>query len=162
RSPLSLAGRRPQGQVHASNVLARRAADAPVAQGIADVLTELLDPNQNGVGTLEAPRDNWTLESRLGATPDRDMVRELVGRAAGVTARRFACLAPFDLVSANILLAPLERLARPLSRLLAPNARVILSGLLPSQTNAALAAYAAQGLRLEHRIPLYGWITLML
>jgi ribosomal protein L11 methyltransferase len=83
-------------------------------------------------------------------------------RAAGVTARRFAVLAPFDLVFANILLKPLQRLARPLSSLLAPHARVILSGLLPSQANAALAAYAAQGLRLERRITLDGWVTLVL
>jgi ribosomal protein L11 methyltransferase len=85
-----------------------------------------------------------------------------VFRAAGVTARRFAVRAPFDLVFANILLGPLQRLARPLSMLLAPNARVILSGLLPSQTNAALAAYAAQGLRLERRLTLDGWATLVL
>ena len=55
-----------------------------------------------------------------------------------------------------------QRLARPLSRLLAPNARVILSGLLPSQANAALAAYAAQGLRVERRLTLDGWVTLVL
>jgi ribosomal protein L11 methyltransferase len=83
-------------------------------------------------------------------------------RAAGVTARRFAVLAPFDLVFANILLKPVQRLARPLSTLLAPNARVILSGLLPSQANAARAAYAAQGLRPERRITLDGWVTLVL
>jgi ribosomal protein L11 methyltransferase len=83
-------------------------------------------------------------------------------RAAGVTAHRFAVLAPFDLVFANILLKPVQRLARPLSTLLAPNARVILSGLLPSQANAALAAYAAQGLRLERRLALDGWVTLVL
>ena len=82
--------------------------------------------------------------------------------AAGVTARNFAERAPFDLVFANILLAPLRRLARPLSKLLARDARVILSGLLRSQTNAALAAYAAQGLRLERRLILEGWVTLVL
>jgi ribosomal protein L11 methyltransferase len=82
--------------------------------------------------------------------------------ASGITAHRFAVRAPFDLVFANILLGPLQRLARPLSGLLAPNARVILSGLLPSQGNAALAAYAAQGLRLERRLTLDGWTTLVL
>jgi len=83
-------------------------------------------------------------------------------RAAGVPARRFAVLAPFDLVFANILLEPLQHVARPLSMLLAPNARVILSGLLPSQANAALAAYMRQNLRLERRITLDGWVTLVL
>jgi ribosomal protein L11 methyltransferase len=83
-------------------------------------------------------------------------------RAAGVTNRRFIQRATFDLVFANILLAPLRHLARPLRSLLAPHARVVLSGLLPSQVNATLAAYAAQGLRLERRIALDGWMTLVL
>jgi ribosomal protein L11 methyltransferase len=97
--------------------------------------------------------------ARANARSNAVSHRVEVLRAAGVTARRFAMLAPFDLVSANILLKPLQRLARPLSRLLA---RVILSGLLPSQANAALAAYATQGLRLERRMMLDGWVTLAL
>jgi ribosomal protein L11 methyltransferase len=83
-------------------------------------------------------------------------------RARGVDARRLVVRAPFDLVFANILLGPLQRLARPLTSLLAPHAHVILSGLLPSQANAALVAYVAQGLRLERRITLDGWVTLVL
>ena len=82
--------------------------------------------------------------------------------AAGLTDRRFQAAAPFDLVFANILLPPLRRLARPLARLLAPDARVILSGLLATQENAALAAYRAHALRLERRIPLDEWVTLVL
>ena len=82
--------------------------------------------------------------------------------AAGLTDRSFAAAAPFDLVLANILLAPLTRLARPMRRLLAPRARVILSGLLASQENAALAAYRAHGLKLVRRIPLGEWVTLVL
>jgi len=300
---LSLAGRRRQSQIDTSTVVARLRADAPVAQRIADFLTELLDPNQTAVGTFEGPRDNWTVEISFRVIPDQDTVRELVARAAGeaaarrltfetlahrdwvrsslaslqpveagrfvvhgshdrarvasnrigieieaalafgtghhgttrgclfaldrllktyrprrmldlgtgtgvlaiaaakassarvlasdidpvavttaranarsnavghrieviraagVTPRRLAVRAPFDLVFANILLRPLQRLARPLSRLLAPNADVILSGLLPSQANAARAAYAAQGLRLERRLSLDGWVTLVL
>jgi ribosomal protein L11 methyltransferase len=96
--------------------------------------------------------------AKLNAVGDRIEVF----RASGLNAHRFAECAPFDLVFANILLGPLQRLARPLSTLLAQNARVILSGLLPSQANAALAAYAAQGLRLERRLTLNGWTTLVL
>jgi hypothetical protein len=33
---------------------------------------------------------------------------------------------------------------------------------LPAHANAALAAYRAQGLTLEWRIPLEGWMTLVL
>jgi ribosomal protein L11 methyltransferase len=96
--------------------------------------------------------------ARANAVGDR---LEVV-RATGAEARRFGAYAPFDLVFANILLGPLQRLARSLSRLLAPNAHVILSGLLPSQANAALAIYAAQGLRLARRLTLVGWVTLVL
>jgi ribosomal protein L11 methyltransferase len=81
--------------------------------------------------------------------------------APGLSLRRLYERAPYDLVVANILLDPLRLLAAPMARLLAPEARVILSGLLSAQANAALAAYGAQGLRLERRIPLDGWVTLV-
>ena len=67
---------------------------------------------------------------------------------------------PFELVFANILLEPLQRLAPALVRLVAPGGRIVLSGLLTSQANAARAAYRA--LALERRIELEGWTTLVL
>jgi ribosomal protein L11 methyltransferase len=82
--------------------------------------------------------------------------------AAGATRKAVTAHAPYDLIFANILLGPLLRLARPIRRLAAPGARVVLSGLLPSHANAALSAYRAQGLTLERRIPLEGWVTLVL
>ena len=85
-----------------------------------------------------------------------------VVHAAGLAAGPLRDGGPYDLVLANILLPPLTRLAAPVGRVLAPNARVILSGLLRSQANAALAAYRAQGLTLEARIPLHEWVTLVL
>jgi ribosomal protein L11 methyltransferase len=81
-------------------------------------------------------------------------------KADGVAARRIRERAPYDLVLANILLRPLQGLAAPLTRLTAPGARVVLSGLLASQANAAIAAY--RGLALERRIDLDGWSTLVL
>jgi ribosomal protein L11 methyltransferase len=81
-------------------------------------------------------------------------------KAAGVAAAKLRERAPYDLVFANILLRPLQRLAAPLTRLTAPGARVVLSGLLPSQANAVIAAY--HGLKLERRIDLDGWTTLVL
>ena len=80
--------------------------------------------------------------------------------AAGVTAPAIRAQAPFDLVFANILLEPLQRLAAPLAKIVAPGGHVVLSGLLTAQTNAALAAYRA--FRLERRIVLDGWTTLVL
>ena len=83
-------------------------------------------------------------------------------RAAGTGAPVIAAAAPYDLILANILLGPLTRLAVPLRKLMAPGARIVLSGLLPSHANAALAIYRAQGLILERRIQREGWATLVL
>jgi len=85
-----------------------------------------------------------------------------VVHAGGLAARRLRARGPYDLVLANILLAPLQRLAAPIAAVLAPNARVILSGLLAAQGPAAIAAYRAQGLVFEARIPLDEWVTLVL
>jgi ribosomal protein L11 methyltransferase len=67
--------------------------------------------------------------------------------------------APFDLVLSNILLGPLQKLAAPVARQLVPNARVVLSGILTAQANAAVAAYRSQGLVLERSFALDGWVT---
>jgi ribosomal protein L11 methyltransferase len=83
-------------------------------------------------------------------------------RATGTHSHAVTAVAPYDLILANILLAPLMRLAVPLRALTAPHARIVLSGLLPSHANAALAIYRAQGFVLERRIPLEGWVTLIL
>jgi ribosomal protein L11 methyltransferase len=85
-----------------------------------------------------------------------------LAHAVGTRARAIKSGAPYDLIFANILLGPLMRLAVAVKRLTAPGGRVVLSGLLPSHANAALAAYRAQGLILEKRIPLDGWMTLIL
>jgi ribosomal protein L11 methyltransferase len=83
-------------------------------------------------------------------------------RAAGTQSAAIARRAPYDLIFANILLGPLTRLAVPLSRLSRAGAAVVLSGLLPEHANAALAIYRAQGLALERRLVLEGWVTLVL
>jgi ribosomal protein L11 methyltransferase len=81
-------------------------------------------------------------------------------RADGLGVRRLT--GRHDLILANILLVPLQRLATPIARNLAPGGRVVLSGLLRGQAVAALAPYIARGLILKERIPLEGWMTLVL
>ena len=83
-------------------------------------------------------------------------------RAAGANARSIANGAPYDLIFANILLGSLLRLAVPLSRLAGPRSRMVLSGLLPGHANAVLAIHREQGFALDRRIPLDGWVTLVL
>jgi ribosomal protein L11 methyltransferase len=83
-----------------------------------------------------------------------------VMKADGVTARALRERAPYDLIFANILLAPLQRFAATLMKFTARGGHVVLSGLLRSQANAALAAYPR--LVLERRIDVDGWSTLVL
>jgi len=128
-----------------SGVLAIAAARALHAR----VLASDIDPR-----AVIAARDNVRLNR---AAP---MVTLLC--AAGADRRAIRARAPFDLVFANILLGPLKLMARPIARLAAPGAHVVLSGLLPAQATAALAAYRAQGPKLTRRIPLDGWMTLIL
>ena len=85
-----------------------------------------------------------------------------LAHATGTKAPVIAAGAPYDLIFANILMAPLLRLAVALSRLAAPGGRVVLSGLLPAHAKAILSIYRAQGLVLVRRIPLEGWMTLVL
>ena len=83
-------------------------------------------------------------------------------QASGTAARAITSAAPYQLIFANILLSALAHLAVPLRGLTAPGARIVLSGLLPNHANAALAIYRAQGLALEQRITLDGWVTLVM
>ena len=80
--------------------------------------------------------------------------------ADGVGARAIRTHALYDLIFANILLGPLKRIATPLRRLAAPGGRVVLSGILPSQANAVIAAY--RPLALQRRLDIDGWTTLVL
>jgi ribosomal protein L11 methyltransferase len=82
--------------------------------------------------------------------------------ATGFGGQEFRRRGPFDLVLANILANPLKRLAMPMRAHLAPEASVILSGLLPAQANGVIAAYRANGLVLRKRIELEGWTSLLL
>jgi len=66
----------------------------------------------------------------------------------------------FDLIAANILAGPLEAMAPGLKHHLAPGGVAVLSGLLEDQAGAVIAAHAP--LSLARRIPLGGWVTLVL
>jgi ribosomal protein L11 methyltransferase len=82
--------------------------------------------------------------------------------AAGFAHPDIAAAAPFDLVFANILKAPLIALAPDMAANLLPGGQVILSGILNEQAEDVSAAYHKQGfvqhLRNEHG----DWTTLVL
>lgn len=70
--------------------------------------------------------------------------------------------APFDLVFANILAAPLKRLAPEISRHLVPGGQAILAGLLTRQCAGVEAVFRGHGLMRADRIRLGDWTSLRL
>lgn len=90
----------------------------------------------------------------------RNLVQSIC--ATGFSAPLFRARAPFDLVLANILANPLRQMAPAMARHLAPDAMVILSGLLPQQTRSVIATYRAQGVVLIRQIRIDGWCSLLM
>ncbi|TCS59643.1 [LSU ribosomal protein L11P]-lysine N-methyltransferase [Primorskyibacter sedentarius] len=70
--------------------------------------------------------------------------------------------APFDLVFANILKAPLIALAPDMAAHLAPGGWAILSGLLNEQAEEVVGVYAENGMTLAHQEKIGDWSTLTL
>lgn len=91
----------------------------------------------------------------------------LAGRVICLEAAGFAhpdlqAAAPFDLIFANILKAPLIALAPDMGRFCAESGHVILSGILHAQADDVIAAYQAQGFTLVARNEFSDWTTLVL
>jgi ribosomal protein L11 methyltransferase len=149
-----LAKRRPKGGRVNPSVLDLGTGSGVLAIAAARSLRAPALASDNDALAVRAARANARL-NRAGAMVE-------VIRVDGFTARRFRARAPFDLIFANILLEPLKRMATPMARLLGANGCVVLSGLLAAQARAALAAYRARGLVLEHRIQIEGLVTLVL
>ncbi|MBL3571203.1 50S ribosomal protein L11 methyltransferase [Rhodovulum sp. BSW8] len=80
--------------------------------------------------------------------------------AAGFEHPELAAAAPYGLIFANILKAPLIALAPDIAAQLAPGGIAILSGLLNEQAEEVAAAYAASGLELEGAEQIGDWTTL--
>jgi len=82
--------------------------------------------------------------------------------ADGLDHPALAGRAPYDLIVANILAGPLTRLAPSIARALAPDASLILSGLLRNQENLVLDFYRPHGLILRGRRRDGPWSALVL
>jgi ribosomal protein L11 methyltransferase len=70
--------------------------------------------------------------------------------------------APFDLLIANILAGPLISLAPSIAAACRPGATVLLAGLLATQADDVLSAYAERELRLDRRLDRGDWAILAL
>ena len=159
----------------ALDALVKRRKDKRVIPGRNDARANVLDIG-TGAGVLAIAAAlalrSAVLASDVDATALR-VARDNIRRnrcsalvetlaAGGVAARRIRERSPYDVIFANILLGPLQRMAAPMTRLLAPGGVVVLSGLLPGHVNALIAACHAQALSLERRIVLDNWVTLVM
>ena len=81
------------------------------------------------------------------------------GRATGASVMRSA---PYDLVFANILAAPLKRLAPQIAGVTESGAAIVLSGLLHRQAPGVAQVFAGWGMVVRQRIRLGDWTTLRL
>jgi len=103
---------------------------------------------------VDAARKNALLN---GAGP---YVRPVVARGLEHPALRGR--GPYDLIMANILAKPLRLLAPSIVAQAAPEADIVLSGLLARDVPGVLTAYAAGGFALAARGDIEGWACLLL
>jgi ribosomal protein L11 methyltransferase len=113
-----------------------------------DVIAADVDPIAVEVAAANA-RDNGVAER----------IRACVSRGFANPALRGR---PFDVIAANILAAPLVRMAPALAGRLARGGVAILSGLLVAQRAAVVAAYARAGLAPADEVALGEWTTVVL
>jgi ribosomal protein L11 methyltransferase len=83
-------------------------------------------------------------------------------QADGLASPKIAVGAPYGLIVANILAAPLVRIAPGVGRIAAPGAMIVLSGLLDTQALRVQAAYQRHGMLLVRKLVRGEWATLVL
>ena len=121
--------------------LAKRTRTPVIASDIdpVSVTTTIDNANQNGVGKLIVALE-----------------------ATGVNHSTIIRNAPYDLIVANILAAPLAALAPAIGRIAGKGATIILSGILEHQARGVINAYARQGMVLNQKLQRKDWTTLIL
>lgn len=82
--------------------------------------------------------------------------------AAGFDHPDLKARAPFDLVFANILKGPLLALGPDMAAHVAPGGHAILSGILNTQADEIVAAYAEKGFFVSNREEVTDWTTVLL
>jgi ribosomal protein L11 methyltransferase len=98
--------------------------------------------------SIDVTRDNAVLNNVKVGHGTGEL---LLTVADGMDSPALAARAPFDLLIANILAGPLIQLAPDFVQAIASGGTVILAGLLETQADAVIAAYEAQGMKLQNR-----------
>jgi ribosomal protein L11 methyltransferase len=127
-----------------------------------------------GTGVLAIAAARTGSQAVVGTDIDPDSVRIAAENAAlnavrarfekanGLSHQSVQAHAPYDLVFANILAAPLIGLAENIRGALRRGGVAILSGLLRRQARTVRAAYLARDFRVVRRIDIDAWTTLVL
>ena len=135
---------------------AGRGVDAPDLVALARAVGP-----EGSVVTLEyEPAHAKVAQQNLDRAGVADRVEIVVGAALD-SLPGLADRAPFDLVFANILKQPLIDLVPDMARYVGPGGYAILSGILATQADEVVAAYAAGGLALDRREDHGEWTTLV-
>ena len=117
-----------------------------------------------GASVMAADNDSISVRTaaenrRLNNISPRQMKTVL---SAGFSNRAVSKNGAYDVILANILARPLRLMAGDLTRHLAPNGQLVLSGLLTSQVNWVMQAYLARGMALKRHIIIGDWSCLVL
>ena len=112
------------------------------------------------VATDIDPVASDTARANIAANQAAPWVR--TGQAVGTRHDAYRSNAPFDLVFANILAAPLKRLAPEISGHMSYGGHAILAGLLTHQTRSVEAVFRGHGLICVDRITLGEWRSLVM
>ncbi|MCG8512297.1 MAG: 50S ribosomal protein L11 methyltransferase [Rhodospirillales bacterium] len=115
----------------------------------APVVAADIDP-----AAVQVAREN----ARLNGVGSR--VRTLVGN--GYESPALKALGPFDLIVANILAAPLCRMAMHLARNLSAGGIAVLAGFVAAEERRVFVAHRRCGLNMIRSIDMNGWRTLVL
>ncbi len=113
----------------------------------ADILATDIDPD-----SVNVTRDNAV----LNAVGTRIEARQADGFDAPVFAGK-----NFELIFANILAGPLMTLAPDIAAALAPNGKIILSGIIDDMADRVSEAFRAQGLSITPQPSIEGWTSLL-
>ena len=81
--------------------------------------------------------------------------------ASGFAHEQIKTKNPFDLIFANILLAPLLGLATDISKYSLSGGYVVLSGILSEQAELVVKKYTGVGFSLSNQIEIGEWVTIM-
>ena len=129
-------------------------ADIGTGTGILAFAALALWPNARCIATdidpvaVDVARDNAAIN---GVNLGHGSGELLLAQADGMESPMLVARAPFELIIANILAAPLIELAPTFAKTVLRSGSVVLAGLLDSQAEAVIAVYEAEGFEIESR-----------